>query len=31
MKLVWLGLLVLAASTIFVGYGNYLGGATAGH
>jgi L-rhamnose-H+ transport protein len=31
MKLVWLGLLVLVASTIIVGYGNYLGGCSAGH
>ena len=31
MKLVWLGLLVLVASTIIVGYGNYLGGSAAGH
>ena len=31
MKLVWLGLLVLVASTIIVGYGNYLGGSAGGH
>ena len=31
MKLVWLGLLVLVASTIIVGYGNYLGSSSAGH
>ena len=31
MRLVWLGLLVLVASTIIVGYGNYLGSSSAGH
>jgi L-rhamnose-H+ transport protein len=31
MKLVWLGLLVLVASTIIVGYGNFLGSSSAGH
>ena len=31
MKLVWLGLLVLVASTIIVGYGNYLGASAGGH
>jgi L-rhamnose-H+ transport protein len=31
MRLVWLGLLVLVASTIIVGYGNFLGGSSAGH
>jgi hypothetical protein len=31
MTLVGLGLFVLVASTIIVGYGNYLGGAAAGH
>ena len=31
MRLVWLGLFVLVASTIIVGYGNYLGGSSAGH
>jgi hypothetical protein len=31
MKLVWLGLFVLVASTIIVGYGNYLGASTGGH
>ena len=30
MRLVWLGLLVLVASTIIVGYGNYLGSSSAG-
>ena len=31
MRLVWLGLLVLVASTIIVGYGNFLGSSSAGH
>lgn len=31
MGLVWLGLVVLVASTIIVGYGNALGGQTGGH
>ena len=31
MRLVWLGLLVLVASTIIVGYGNFLGNSSAGH
>jgi L-rhamnose-H+ transport protein len=31
MRLVWLGLLVLVASTIIVGYGNFLGGSSARH
>lgn len=31
MKLVWLGLLVLVASTIIVGYGNFLGSSSTGH
>jgi len=31
MRLVWLGLLVLVASTIIVGYGNYLGASAGGH
>jgi hypothetical protein len=31
MNLVFLGLLILVASTVIVGYGNYLGGESAGH
>ena len=31
MKLVWLGLFALVASTIIVGYGNYLGGRSGRH
>ena len=31
MRLVWLGLLVLVASTIIVGYGNFLGSSSTGH
>jgi L-rhamnose-H+ transport protein len=31
MTLVWIGLLVLVASTVIVGYGNYLGGEAAAH
>jgi L-rhamnose-H+ transport protein len=31
MNLVFLGLLVLVASTVIVGYGNYLGGESAAH
>lgn len=30
-EIIWLGLFVLVASTIIVGYGNYLGGSSAGH